>query len=511
MDTHDTSSGARPSSADRPLILVLHGAQGDLASRLVLPGLAELAVRGLLPERWALVGTGMTEMSDDDFSGLVRRSIEQFGPKDTADAATATEALTEHLSFVRNVSTDATTTDLTARVADLRDRLTDGAGKGGAGADAGEGTDVQLIHYLAIPPLAVTDLIQALDRQGLTKDSRVVFEKPYGTSLESFHTLDALVHSILDEDQVYRIDHFLGKEATQNLHVLRFANELFGPAWSREHIQQVQIDVPETLDVANRAKFYDATGAGLDMIVTHLFQVAAEVAMEPPAGLDEAHVSSNREAAIACFRPLDPVNDVVLGQFEGYRDIDDVAPGSTTDTYVAARLWIDNDRWRGVPFLLRTGKRLATSAQRVTLVLRAPDDLYGHTVGPNNVSVSLAGDGEIVVTTTVKRPGPDLALGTGSAVLSLDDVSPGEPLSPYASLLHDLIIGDRSLFTTSAGLESAWKAFAPLQGPDRPAPLPYAQGTWGPKEADALAEPFGWRLEPMQARRASQAKGKPTS
>lgn len=294
---------------------------------------------------------------------------------------------------------------------------------------------------------------------------------------------------------MFRIDHFLGKEATQNLHVLRFANELFGGVWNREHIQQVQIDVPEELDVANRAEFYDATGASLDMLVTHMFQVAAEVAMERPADLDAQNLSPARESAIADFRPLDPANDVVLGQFEGYREIDHVDDDSTTDTFVAARLWIDNDRWRGVPFLLRTGKRMAASAQRVTLVLRTATEMFGDDIGPNNINISLAGDGEITITTTVKQPGPGLELGTGRARLSLDDVHPGEPLSPYGSLLNDVLIGDRSLFTTAKGLESAWRAFKPLLGADRPEPIPYAPGTWGPQEASALADPVGWRLE----------------
>ena len=216
---------------------------------------------------------------------------------------------------------------------------------------------------------------------------------------------------MLDEQQVYRIDHFLGKEATQDLHVLRFANESFAAMWNREHIESVQIDVPEKLGITDRARFYDATGAVLDMVVTHLFQVAAEIAMEPPASLGPLDLQAAREKVIGCFRPLDPA-EVVLGQFDGYRDVPGIGPRSSRDTYVAARLWIDNARWRGVPFYLRTGKRMAESRQRVSLILREPDGpLRGHLPQNGNVlSFSLAGDGEIDLSLVAKKPGPTLDL-----------------------------------------------------------------------------------------------------
>ena len=199
---------------------------------------------------------------------------------------------------------------------------------------------------------------------------KAVYEKPYGHDLESLAELDDLVHSAFEEEQVYRIDHFLGKEATQNLHLVRFANRLFGDSWHADHIEQVQIDVPETLDIADRAGFYDATGAALDMLVTHLFQVAAEVAMEPPLSMSAEDLQYARESVISAFRPLD-TSEVVLGQYRSYRETEGIPADSTTDTFVAAKLWIDTDRWRGVPFLLRTGKMLAASAQRVSLVFRA--------------------------------------------------------------------------------------------------------------------------------------------
>jgi glucose-6-phosphate 1-dehydrogenase len=467
----------RPTGHDPlpPVLLVLHGARGDLAKRLVLPALADLSAAGLLPERWTLLGTGRREIDDQEFTDLVHDALEEFGHDGTEP-----DALDGHLHYARSFTEDDPG-DLVDAIARATEDLTDGD-------DA-----PTVVHYLAVPPSAFAPTTRGLRAHHLTDGIRVVYEKPYGTSPESFEELDALVHEVLDEDQVFRIDHFLGKEATQDLHVLRFGNELFGGVWNAAHVAEVQIDLPETLDVADRAEFYDATGAALDMLVTHMFQVAAEVAMEPPARFDAEHLAAARERVIGCFRPLDPAEDVVLGQFRGYRELADVADDSTTDTFVAARLWVDNDRWRGVPFLLRTGKRMARSAQQVTLVLRTPDTLFGEPNGPGRIALSLAGDGAIRVTTTVKRPGPELRLTTGTASLALEDVD-GHPLSAYGSLVHDVLTGDRSLFTTPEGLRAAWRAFAPLQGPERPAPEEYEPGGWGPSAADRLAGPEGWVL-----------------
>jgi glucose-6-phosphate 1-dehydrogenase len=230
------------------------------------------------------------------------------------------------------------------------------------------------------------------------------------------------------------------------------------------------------------------------MLVTHLFQVAAEVAMEPPTALTPADLQAARESVLAAFRPLDPEKDVVLGQFEGYRDIDGVADDSTTDTFVAARLWVDTDRWRGVPFLLRTGKRLGGSAQRVSLLLRTPEGPVDTVPDHGNVvSLSLSGSGSIDIGIVTKEPGPQLALARARTTLDLKQVPGGNPLPPYVSLIHDVLTGDRSLFTTSEGLEQAWRAFTPLQE-NPPEAQPYRPGSWGPAAAAELAEPLGWLL-----------------
>ena len=294
---------------------------------------------------------------------------------------------------------------------------------------------------------------------------------------------------MLDEQQVYRIDHFLGKEATQDLHVLRFANDLFAAMWNREHVESVQIDVPEKLGITDRAGFYDATGAVLDMLVTHLFQVAAEVAMEPPATLGPLDLQAAREKVISCFRPLDP-SDVVLGQFDGYRDVPGIAADSTRDTYVAARLWIDNDRWRGVPFYLRTGKRLAATEQQVSLILREPSGpLAGQLPADTNVlSFSLAGNGEIGLSLMAKKPGPALELESAQTSIPLANLKGADPLPPYVRLIHDVLLGDRSLFTRPDGLAAVWDVAGPLLA-NPPKVAPYAQGSWGPAEARELIAP----------------------
>jgi glucose-6-phosphate 1-dehydrogenase len=423
-------------------------------------------------------------VSDADFRALVHETLTEFGPS-PEDGPWA--QFSPRLRFAGGGFDKIDPGRLPEVLREVRDEL---------------GTDPQYVHYLAVPPSTFGPITEGLVQHGFAAGARVVYEKPFGTSPETFRELDNLVLSLLDEDQVFRMDHFLGKEGTQDLHVLRFVNELFSLIWSREHVKRVEIDVPEELDVAGRADFYDATGASLDMLVTHLFQVAAEVAMEPPPSLTATDLQAARESALASFRPLNPETDVVLGQFVGYRDLDGVADDSMTDTFVAARLWVDTDRWRDVPFLLRTGKRMARNAQRVSLWLRTPEGPVDRVPGNGNVvSLSLSGSGSLDICLVTKEPGPDLVLTRALTRLDLNHVPGVTPLPPYVSLLHDVLTGDRSLFTTSDGLASAWAAFGPLQ--ERPPRVhPYAPGSWGPYEAGMLAGPEGWLLEQRAAEEA---------
>jgi len=465
-----------PAGDPRPVVFVLFGATGDLARRMVLPAFYGLAREGLLPAQWLLVGNGRGDVSDEAFRGHVHDALTEFGP---GPEPAQWDAFADRVFFAGG----GFSTDNPGSLPGILDRT-----RGLLGGDP------QLVHYLALPPVAFAGVTEALGRHGLAHGARVVYEKPFGTSGESFRELDRVVHSVLDEQQVYRIDHFLGKEATQDLHLLRFANGSSAAYWNGQHVESVQIDVPETLGIADRAQFYDATGAVLDMLVTHLFQVAAEVAMEPPASLGPADLQAAREEVIGCFRPLDPV-EVVLGQFDGYRDVPGVDPESTRDTFVAARLWIDSPRWRGVPFYLRSGKQMATSGQRVSLILRdPPGPLRGRLPRDANVlSFSLAGDGEIDLSLVAKKPGPALDLDVAHASIPLAALPQADPLPPYVRLIHDVLLGDRSLFTRPDGLAAVWDVAQPLLS--RPPKIhSYPPGSWGPAQARDLIAPGRWLL-----------------
>lgn len=461
------------SGTDTAVIFVLFGSTGDLAKRMVLPSLYELHRRGLLPDGWQLIGNGRGDRTDDEFRQHVKDATEEFG-SDGSVSADDWASFAETIHFAGG----GFSVDDPGRLLEVLD-----AARGAVGP-------AQLVHYLALPPTTFVDYTKAIAAHGLAKDSRVVYEKPFGTSPDGFRNLDEAVHQSLDEKQIYRIDHFLGKESTQNLHVLRFANGLFAGVWNREHVAEVQIDVPETLDIADRAAFYDATGAFLDMIVTHLFQVAAEVAMEPPVSLGADDLLDARESVIAAFRPLDPT-EVVFGQYDGYRDTEGIPEDSTTETFAAVRLWVDTDRWRDVPFLLRTGKMLDHSSQRLSLVFRAPAD-GPVTDTPKDGTVltfDLAGDGAIDLAVTIKEPGSGTDLSVAHMTEQLDEVADG--LSPYARLIVDVLRGDRSLFTRPDGLAHVWEVAAPvLENP--PAPQPYAAGSVGPAAADDLCGGSGW-------------------
>ena len=458
-----------------PTVFTLFGATGDLSRRLVLPAFYRLAQAGLLPEDWRLVGNGRGDVSHEDFQERVRESLEEFGPHPSEGPW---DEFRSRLRFAGGGFEASDPGSLLDMLAETEKDL---------------GGEPRRVHYLAVPPSAFAKLTQGIGSHGLAERARVVYEKPFGTSMESFRELDQAVHDVFREEQVYRIDHFLGKEATQAIHVVRFANGLFAGAWDRRHIESVQIDVPETLDVGMRAAFYDSTGAILDMLVTHLFQLAGEVAMRTPSSLDAEHIARAREEVIGCFRPL-RWDDVVVGQYEGYRDTDGVPDDSRTETFVAARLWVDNDRWEGVPFLLRTGKRMAASHQRVTIRFRKPVDSLRELPGDGNtLTFELAGDGEIDLSLVTKKPGPTAELAAGAARLPLGKAFHAPTLPAYARLIHDVLVGDRSLFTRPDGLHHVWEVAGELLE-DKPEPIRYAPGSWGPTEARALAGEGGWLL-----------------
>jgi glucose-6-phosphate 1-dehydrogenase len=459
-----------------PHVFVLFGATGDLAKRKLFPGLYRLAAASRLPEEYAVIGSGRhSPGSDDEFRQQVRSSLQES--VDDLDSAVVDDLL-GRLRFQVSDADDGA--DLAAAVREAHSRF---------------GEDGRTLIYLSVPPTAMESMIGMLGREHLTDGARVVVEKPFGTDLQSSRELDAALKKVIAEDQVYRIDHFLGKEAVQNILALRFANGLIEPAWNREHLASVQIDVPEELTIEGRGSFYESTGCFRDMISTHLCQVLGFVAMEPPVHLDETSLRNEKSKVFAAMKPLNPER-VVFGQYEGYRDEEGVADDSTVETFVALEAFVDTERWQGVPFLLRTGKALGATRRTVTLTFRTPPTgRFGEPgFGPNQLVLELSDSPRFDVELMAKRPGPDLELMPLQLHLDLADEDPEDtPLEAYERLLLDVMRGDQTLFTRADEVDRLWQICQPvLDAP--PATQPYARGSWGPDDAIALAGPRGWRL-----------------
>ena len=464
-----------------PHVFVLFGATGDLAKRKLFPGLYHLAAASRLPADYAIIGSGRhSPGSDDEFRARIRDGLRE-SVSDIDDSVL--DDVVGRLSFQTSDSDDGK--DLAAAVAKAREGL---------------GDDSRTLIYLSVPPKAMQPMIGMLGREGLTDGARVVVEKPFGTDLASSRELDAALKDVISEEQVYRIDHFLGKEAVQNILALRFANELIEPAWNRDHLTSVQIDVPEDLTAEGRGAFYESTGCFRDMISTHLCQVLGFVAMEPPVHLDERSLRNEKAKVFDAMRPLDP-NRVIFGQYDGYRDEDGVADDSTVETFVALEAFVDTERWQGVPFYLRTGKALAANRRTVTLTFRTPPmgrfgdgDPSSRPLGPNQMMIELSDSPEFGVSLMAKRPGPRMELMPLTFRLDLADEDPDDtPLEAYERLLLDVLRGDQTLFTRSDEVDRLWQICQPvLEAP--PTTQPYPKGSWGPEDAVALPGGTGWRL-----------------
>ena len=463
-------------------VIVLYGATGDLARRKLLPGMFHLAQVGLMPKRFRIIGTARKAIDDEEFREMAGRAIEASGREDMSRATW--NPFAESLRFV---GVGEGFGELGDAVADARAEL---------------GGDPGLLHYMSLPPMATAAAIEQLGAAGLGEGARVITEKPFGTDLDSARRLNALLQSVFDERCIYRIDHYLGREAVQNLLALRFANGMFEPVWNRNHIDHVQIDVPETLSIEMRGSFYEETGAFRDMVVTHLFQVLGFLAMEPPPSLSAKALGLEREKVFDSMPPLRP-EDVVRGQYAGYREETGVAPDSQTETFVALKAYVDNWRWEGVPFYLRSGKRLAQNRHLLTIAFAQPPrrmfpldcEQIVESFGHDHLTFELGDPGSISASFLAKVPGPTMELGEAHMHFSYADHFGGgeQALDAYERLIHDVMVGDRTLFTSSTAIERLWEVSEPvIENP--PPVLPYEPGSWGPAASDELIAPRRWHL-----------------
>jgi len=479
MEAHQPQDADAASIAPpEPHVVVLFGATGDLAKRKLLPGLYHLDRAGHLSD-CRIVGTSLEEMSTSDFQKLAYTACDTFGRG--VVSGEDWERFWRRITYVSQQKGPA------------------GLAQAVAEAEASIGVPARRLHYLSVPPKAATSVVQMLGEANLVERSRIIMEKPFGTDLASAKALNSKVHEVFDETQIFRIDHFLGKEAAQNILALRFANGLFEPIWNRNHIDHIQIDVPEELTVEGRGQFYDATGAFRDMVVTHLLQILAFVAMEPPVALEPGSITEEKNKVFRSLKPIQP-EDVVRGRYEGYRDEEGVDPHSKTETFIAMKASIDNWRWSGVPFYLRTGKAMGEGSRIISIAFRSPPKSMfpaGSGVGkygPDHLTFDLDESSRISLSFYGKKPGPGMMLDKASLQFSLQEVeTSADTLEAYERLIRDAMGGDHTLFTTATGIETLWAASTPmLENP--PDVLIYDRGSYGPKEIQELIKPNKWRL-----------------
>jgi glucose-6-phosphate 1-dehydrogenase len=516
MSGSEAANRQAPSSA-----ITIFGAAGDLTKRLVVPALYNLVRASRLPDKFSLIGVdhnGLTTESwrrslTDEIQNLAQGGEGEFQAEQTDKRAW--DWLISRTSYLRGDFTDAET------YTKVKELLAEQNHEQGAGGN--------VLFYLATADRFFGEIIQDLGRAGLTEQAegvwrRVIIEKPFGHDLLSSKALNRQILKVLSEDQIYRIDHFLGKEPVQNIMVLRFANGILEPMWSRDHIDHVQITVAEAVGVEERGRFYERTGALRDMVPNHLFQLLAMIAMEPPASFDADAVRAKKTELFQAIHSISP-DDAVRGQYgagtvldrsvRAYREEPDVAPDSATETYVALKLGIDNWRWAGVPFYLRTGKHLPARTTEIAIQFRqAPYALFRDTpidrLPPNILTLRIQPDEGLSVTFSAKRPGPEIKIDGVAMNFSYRDYF--EPLAAvgYETLIYDCMLGDATLFQRADTVEAAWH---PVQGlidawASGPAPnFPnYASGSSGPKEADGLLARDGRAWLPIGGSSARRAR-----
>ncbi|MBI2834749.1 MAG: glucose-6-phosphate dehydrogenase [Acidobacteria bacterium] len=489
-----------------PCVMVIFGAAGDLTKRKLLPALGNLANDRLLPKRFAVVGVARGRMSHSEFRDRMRDSLQEFAAP-PLDPEVADWLLARLYLTPGNFEDPGLYRRLQATLAQI---------------DQDYGTDGNYLYYLATPPSYFAEIALQLGAAGLLTEEdarwrRVVVEKPFGHDLESARALSRQLTSVADERQIFRIDHYLGKETVQNIMAFRFGNGIFEPIWNRRYVDHVQITVAETMGIEGRGGYYEEAGALRDMVQNHMFQLLALTAMEPPISFEANAVRDERVKVLHAIAPLSPedvLTETVRGQYgagtvEGtevgaYRSEPRVAPDSHTETYAALRLFVGNWRWADVPFYLRTGKRLPRRLSEIAIQFkRAPFTLFRETpmeqLQPNLLLLRIQPDEGISLRFEAKVPGPSVRLGTVRMDFNYTDYFGVTPSTGYETLLYDAILGDSTLFHRADMVEAGWKVVVPVLDvwralPPRQFPN-YASNTWGPKEADDLIERDGrrWR------------------
>jgi glucose-6-phosphate 1-dehydrogenase len=495
---------------------VIFGASGDLTKRLLMPALYNLARARRLSEQFAIVGVDRSAWSEEDFRSHLADGVRSF-VSDTggSGAAEAFDADTWDLiaSRMSHMDGDATDPDMLRRLAQHLKEV-----------EAAHGTCGNVLFYLAVASSLFGPIVEQLAAVGLTEEKdgcwrRVIIEKPFGTDLPSARALDKQLLKVVDESQIYRMDHFLGKETVQNIMVLRFANGIFEPLWNRDHIDHVQITVAETVGVERRASFYEATGALRDMVPNHVFQLLSLTAMEPPNSFGADAVRTEKDKVLEALLPLagdDAIRNVVRGQYtagivrghpvNAYRAEEGVAADSMTETYVAMQLAIDNWRWADVPFYLRTGKAMTRRTTEIAIQFkRVPFALFRDTpvdaLTPNVLALQIQPDEGISLQFGAKQPGPEIRLGGVRMDFKYRDYFHTEPSTGYETLVYDCMIGDAMLFQRADSVEAGWEVVQPVidrwRG-DKTAPLEfYPAGTAGPDGADQLLARSGRKWRPI--------------
>ncbi|GAA4324628.1 glucose-6-phosphate dehydrogenase [Flaviaesturariibacter amylovorans] len=492
-----------------PTIIYIFGGSGDLAQRKLIPALFNLHLDGYLPERVAVIGIGRSELADTAFRTHLRKGVQAHSRRK--------EALKTHWNkFARNITysrhdlgQDKAYKDMAAEIAAL---------------EKGWKEPANVIYYLSVAPNLAPVIVKKLHKAKLASDPkrhRMVFEKPFGHDLESARELNALLRTLFAEEQIYRIDHFLGKETVQNLLALRFANTLFEPVWNSNYIDYVQITASETVSVGNRGAYYESSGALRDMVQNHVLQMLCMIAMEAPISFAADEIRNKKLDVLQAVRRIEP-GDVhqhaVRGQYgpgwlqgnkvPGYRQEKDVAPQSGVETFAALRLFVDTWRWKGVPFYVRTGKCLAEKETVITIQFKpAPDFAFpeeaSHTWRPNRLTIAIAPTMDIRLRFQAKQPGPHMTLRPVD--MRFDYAPDGDEDSQpeaYETLLEDVIEGNPTLFMRADQVEAAWKVIAPVMAvwaSKPPVDFPnYAPGTWGPEDAEALIarDGFHWATLP---------------